>query len=154
MNSTETNADREKAENEVRKPLDPQLLFDRSRISAFDLLKTVVSLATGSVAVYFVALTKADNHELSGGQEYAAKISMLLMVFAVFAGLAAWSADARFYNIWAHSLDKEKTPGRLWNQRNLAGKIRIVCLCILVVSFFGGVVAAAWYVWLSASGKS
>ena len=140
--------DREPPENDPRKFLDPQILFDRSRSSAFDLLKTLISLATGSVAVYFITFTRAGTH-LDDGRNLAALVSMFSMLLSVFTGLIAWSADSRFYNSWAHSLDKEKVPGKFWKQKQVANRVRFFSLCLMVVFFFGGILAASIYVWLN-----
>ena len=51
-----------------RVKLDPQLLFDRSRQSAFDLLKLLVTLATAGVAGYFATLTRYLDPRLASGE--------------------------------------------------------------------------------------
>jgi hypothetical protein len=138
-------------DSDPRLPLEPQVMFDRSRQSAFDLLKTVISLATGSLAAYFVALTRSGELHLTSVQQGAASRAMVCMVAAIAIGLLAWGSDAVFYNAWAHSLQKEPKPGRWWQRRNLAGRLRITLLWLLAALFLGGVWYAGKYVWLRVS---
>jgi len=127
-------------EADDRVELDPQLLFDRSRASGFDLLKLLVTLATAAAAGYFATLTRTLDPKLKPDEREVALIALSCMVAAVFAGLLGWMFDARYYERWAQSLQKEQTKGSLWKARNTANGVRRFSIGFSVFFFVLGII--------------
>jgi len=123
-----------------RVSLEPQLLFDRSRASGFDLLRLLVTLGTAGVAGYFATLTQVLNPLLTSGERELALIALSCMVAAVFAGLLGWTFDARYYERWAQSLQKEKTKGSFWKARHTSNRIRFLGIGLSAIFFILGII--------------
>ena len=125
-------------DKDERTKVEPQVRYDRSRSSAFDLLKLLVSLATGGVGVFFAVLTQKLDPALREPERDVAVVGLVTMVLAVLAGLLGWGADARYYERWAQSLQHEASAGRLWRARRTANVARRVLLASAAVLFWSG----------------
>jgi hypothetical protein len=125
-----------------------QLLFDRSRDSAFNLLKLLVALSTAGVAGYFATLTRISDPKLTESERNVALVALSCMVASVFAGLIGWGFDARFYERWAQHEQKEETPGRLWRAREWAGDVRRYSIVASTVFFVVGVVISGVFAYI------
>ena len=127
-------------EVDKRVRLEPQLLLDRSRASGFDLLKLLVTQATAGVAGYFATLTQVLNPPLQSDEIELALIALSCMVAAVFAGLLGWTFDARYYERWAQSLQKELAKGPLWKARQTSNRIRFLGVGFSAIFFIFGII--------------
>ncbi|HEV2146006.1 MAG TPA: hypothetical protein VGR37_01170 [Longimicrobiaceae bacterium] len=128
--------------------LDLQLLYDRSRTSAFDLLKLLVTLATAGVGTYFFTLTGKLEPAITPGERTTALLALILLGAAAFAGLLAWGADARFYERWAQSLQKEDGKGLRWRSRNRANMVRRYLLGLAILLFVAGLLVSGAFAFL------
>jgi hypothetical protein len=133
-------------------PADPQRLYDRSRASGFDLLKTLVSLSTAAVGAFFLALTRRIEPPLSPNEFCFLLGALIFMVLAVFTGLIGWGADAKYYDYWANSLDNQRS-----NSANATSKaerfnaVRRFSIIAMASLFTLGMVASAVYLVLRMS---
>jgi len=133
---------------ESGRKVQPQVLRDRSRASGFDLVKLLISLATGGVATYFIALTERPVPPLSSTERNTVFISILFMVAAVLIGLIGWGLDAAFFRYWAKSLEStnEETAKEHWDKRRKYNRWRLWAMRLLAVFFLLGVVGSGCYV--------
>jgi hypothetical protein len=98
----------------------PQILHDRSRAAGLDLHRLVISLSTGTLAIYFLALTGEAKPALTLNQKVCAVVSVVCVAFAAACGIISMYADVRRYYFWASALqtsDKSK-KGMLYRQRD------------------------------------
>ena len=96
-------------------------LFTRARNSVMDLLKLAMTLATGAIATFFLALTRTGTPPLSPDERSWGLMALVLMVGSVGVGLAAWGADATFYGAWGMSLYRgENELGDFRSRRELS----------------------------------
>ena len=89
----------------------PQTLHDRSREAGTELQRLLISLATGSLAAYFLALTASDS-DLTLWQQIAALSGVLFMGISVLSGVLSWHADSRRNYFWASALQAEESKTR------------------------------------------
>ncbi len=80
---------------------DADILHERARESASEQRRALVSLSTGGVAVFVLALTAENKPALSVFQQIAVSLSLLLLSGAVLSGLLAWRFDAQRNYFWA-----------------------------------------------------
>jgi hypothetical protein len=92
-------------------PPDPQLLHNRAGDSAKETRQTIITLATGSLAVFFLALTSEIKPPLTDVQQATVLIAMVAMALAIFAGLWSAYADAQWSYHWADQVEKIKYLG-------------------------------------------
>jgi hypothetical protein len=121
---------------------DAERFFDRSRQSAFELLKLLVGLSTGAVAGYFAMLRTGS--ELSGDVRAYALAALLIFAGSTVAGLIGWVFDARFYERWGQSLVKPEESMRDWSARNTASRVRRVALGCAWLLFIAGVLLSGY----------
>lgn len=81
-----------------------QILHDRSRAVGTDLVKLVLSLSTGTLAIFFLALTGEAKPPLTLAQKTSAVASVAILGVAVFCGIISMYADTRRYYFWACAL--------------------------------------------------
>jgi hypothetical protein len=125
----------------------PQILHDRARKSAEQLHRLLVSLSTGAIAIYFLALTTKTEPALSLSQKVAVLASLLAMASAVLGGIRGWYADARRNYFWACALQATDELERrsLFEQRDRWIKKRHINIRILGISFVTGVLGSIVY---------
>ena len=134
-------------DEEPQRKVDAQLLRDRSRASGFDLLKLLISLSTGGVATYFIALTGETRPQLNEAERWVVWISLSLMVSAVLVGLLGWTLDAAFFRYWAKSIENgENGSGIYWEKRQKFNRRRLFAIRLLPVLFLLGVIGSGVYV--------
>lgn len=75
-------------------------LHQRSRESAFEYRKLLTSLATGSLALFFLALTTEVRPELTRLQVATLVGAVLCMAVSIFSGMYCWHADATRNYYW------------------------------------------------------
>ena len=130
-------------------------LYDRSRQAGVQLLTTLLSLATGAVAVLFFGLVGAEKLPVIQDEERRALLAgLVFMTAAVLCGLVGWAADALYYNYWANAVDPDGDPSVRsvrWSRRTSANAIRRWALTFLAGLFFAGVVAWSCYGWMRIS---
>lgn len=131
---------------------DPQLLYDRARNAAFELLKTLVTFSSAAVAAYFVTLTGETTPPLTCEQYQAVTGALWCMVIAVFSGVVAWGADAYFYDSWAKYL--KKNEAKFKRLKVISNHTRRIFLWILVLSFLAGLVESGMYLKQRASSST
>ena len=126
-----------------------QLLYDRSRTSAFDLLKLLVALATGGVAGYFAqklnpsicgrALDRADGPRLDGSRSVNWSFRMGSRG-AVLRTLGAKSPEG-----------KSKSKGPLWSSRRTANRARRFFFFAAVILFVLGLFISGLFAYVRSS---
>src|SRR5688572_24826617 len=86
-------------------------LHERSRDSAFEYRKLLTSLSTGSLALFFLALTTEVRPPLTEIQVATLSIAVLCMATATFSGLYCWHADATRNYFWARVEEGKQRSG-------------------------------------------
>lgn len=119
----------------------------RSRTAATDLLKTVVSLATGAIAVIFAMMTDKDTVIGPGAQACSILLAAAFFVAAVLAGLSGWLVNSQRYyqESLALAIEGGGKPGHRSNQLK---KVQLFCFFALPVFFWLGVFCAGVYILL------
>lgn len=125
----------------------------RSRTTATDLLKTVVSLSTGAIAVIFAMLTDQDTVIQPGDQALAILLAVVFFVAAVFAGLCGWLANSQRYYQESLAVAQESLPKKERNSAyerwsRLLKAVQLACFFAFPIFFWLGVVFAGWYILL------
>jgi hypothetical protein len=82
----------------------PQILQDRSRAAGMDLHRSLISLSTGTLAIYFLALTGEAKPPLTANQKICAVVSVVCVAFSAACGIVSMYADVRRYYLWASAL--------------------------------------------------
>jgi hypothetical protein len=82
----------------------PQILHDRSRAAGMELHRLLVSLSTGTLAIYFLALTGEAKPPLTPHQKLAAITSIFCVAFSAAFGILSMYADVRRFYFWASAL--------------------------------------------------
>jgi len=122
-------------------------LHQRSREAAAEHRKVLTSMATGSLAVFFVALTTKIEPSLTCMQTVTVSFALGFMATAVFLGVFTWYADAQRNFFWAKVEEgKQKSGGpefdtlsKKWRKRlYLADKF-------LIVAFLFGITSSVLY---------
>ena len=128
------------------KPPSPEKLYERSRESASELRKLLVSLSTGVVAVCFIALTADIAPPLTNIQKITLGITIVLMGLCAASGLVQWRADVKRNYYWAKALESEGNEKRdFYAERDNWLKIRRHSGQIMRSCFVVGVVLAVGY---------
>lgn len=125
----------------------PQILHDRAREGAASLHRFLLSLSTGGVAAFFIAVTTDVDPPLSGLQQILVLVALVGLAVATAAGVIAWHADALRYYHWATALqasEADKSASYRLHAGYQARKKRAVST--LLVSFTVGIVSAVAYV--------
>jgi hypothetical protein len=89
-----------------------KILHDRARSAGTEYHRLLIALATGVLAVYFLALTSRIEPALSRYERVLAVIALTLMGLAVLAGLIGWFADAMRNYYWALAIDSSERSER------------------------------------------
>ncbi len=82
----------------------PQILHDRSRTAGTELHRLLVSLSTGTLAIYFLALTGEAKPPLTTNQKVAAIASVACVAMAAMFGILSMYADVRRFYLWGSAL--------------------------------------------------
>jgi hypothetical protein len=134
----------------------PQILHDRSRSQGSELHRFLLSLSTGTLAVYFLALTGEAKPPLTFPQRRTAIAGLACVALAVASGLLGMYADARRNYFWASALQrKENRQERsfLYKRRDQWLKTERISDVILTVSFMIGIIVSLIYMVLRVLGR-
>jgi hypothetical protein len=98
----------------------PQILHDRSRAAGTELHKLLISLSTGTLAIYFLALTGEAKPPLSKDQKFLAIASVACVALAATSGILSMYADVRRFYLWGSALQAEDKTKRtaLYKERD------------------------------------
>ena len=86
-------------------------LHSRSRESAFEYRKLLTSLATGALALFFLALTAKIEPALTQLQLWLIGGAIVSMAVTVVSGLYCWNADAQRNYFWAKVEEGKQESG-------------------------------------------
>lgn len=122
-------------------------LHARSRESSFEYRKLLTSLSTGTLALFFLALTTEIKPALTDYQIYTVAAAVICMGNAVFFGLFCWHADATRNYYWARVEEgKQKSGGPEFDTLAKAWKVRLQrATIVLEVSFCVGIACSLTY---------
>jgi len=126
----------------------PQVLHDRARTAAEELHKLLLTLSTGAVGVFFIALTTKIEPSLTELQKACMLGALVLMGVAVAAGIVSWHADAQRNYFWAIALQKgeKEEKQKTFKMREMyLGRERISTK-ILITAFSLGMFLSLVYV--------
>ena len=127
----------------------PQILHDRARDSAVELHKTILSLSTGMVAVYFVALTTTTGPSLTALQQINVVIGIVVFSLSVFSGLVCSFADVRRNYCWANAIQaKNESSTRFYKLRDRWLKLKNFTWTLTLVLFSLGMAFSLAYMLL------
>lgn len=87
-----------------------QSLHDRAAASARETRGHVLAMATGSLAVFFLALTARTDPPLSAPQKSVVLGAIVAMAIAIFAGLWSAYSDAQWSYCWAKDIEGSARP--------------------------------------------
>jgi len=123
------------------------LLHERARISSSELRRWIISLSTGSLGVFFVALTSKIEPPLLSKQKNVVAVALLLMVFTAAFGLLAWYADGRRNYFWASAIqsDEGERRKRLFYKRSVWYRIMVYGECLSRILFLLGIIVIVAY---------
>ena len=126
----------------------PQVLHDRSREAGQELHKLLLSLSTGSLAVYFFALTTKVDPPLTPPQQIAVIVGMCAMALATLSGMIDLFADCRRNFFWAAALQTEDKSKRSasYKKRDKWLRAKRIAAWLLTWSFAVGIVVSLIYV--------
>ena len=133
---------------------DATKLYDRAALSAGEYRKTLTTLSSGSLGVFFLAVTTKVEPLLSAFQRKALMVAIFGMALSILLGITAWAADARWAFSSAAAIDPTKVSEaakweRQWNRWHV---VKRNCDYFLPLTFMTGVIAAVCYVWSRAQG--
>jgi hypothetical protein len=126
---------------------DANTIYARSHFAQAELLKLMVSLATGALAVFFLSVT-GDRAVPEGMQRIPALVALGSMGVAVFSGIFAWFSESRRQFFWslAKSTQDEARRKEYLGSRDRAYLRTTVAMLLLVVSFSTGIAASVAYI--------
>jgi hypothetical protein len=101
----------------------PQILHDRSRAAGLELHRLLISLSTGTLAIYFLALTGEAKPALTTYQKICAVVSVISVALSAASGIFSLYADVRRYYFWASAL---QTPDKALKQQHYRDRDRWV----------------------------
>jgi hypothetical protein len=84
-----------------------QALHDRAAESARETRGHLVSLATGSLALFFIALTGKADPPLTDAQRLVVMLAIAALGAAIFSGVWSAYADAHWSYYWAKQVEAE-----------------------------------------------
>jgi hypothetical protein len=128
----------------------PQIVHDRSRDVGRDLQKLLVSLSTGTLAIYFLALTTEAKPGLTHHQTQVSIVALALMALAVGSGLFGMYADTRRNYFWASALQKKDKNAKslLYKHRDRWLRTERIMDLTLAISFLAGITMSVIYMFL------
>lgn len=131
----------------LQNSVNPQTLYDRSRISGLEMFKLLTQLSTAAVGVFFIALSTNINPPLSHDQRQSVLCALCFMVFTLLCGVFGIAADSYFYETWARSLSGKNVDAN-WKYRERANLVRKFFTFAAMATFFLGTILAARYIYL------
>jgi len=135
----------------MRKDPEPQKLHDRAAESAKETRQAILGLASGALAVFFLALTSNKDVEppLNAFERVTILISLASMSVAVLAALWSAFADAQWSYLWARTIEQrpEDAPfqAAIVGQRDHFHRQKRIGERVVIWAFALGVLLAAAY---------
>jgi hypothetical protein len=135
----------------MRKDPDPQKLHDRSAESAKETRQAILGLASGALAVFFLALTTNKDVEppLHEIERVTVLISLACMSVAILAALWSAFADAQWSYLWARAIEQRPEDAQLQqpipNRRDSFHRQKRISERVVIWAFALGVFLAAVY---------
>lgn len=132
-----------------------QVLHDRSRESGTELHKHLLSLSTGTLAVYFLALTARTDPPLSLAQRIVVLVALVAVGIASLSAMVALYADSRRYFYWAFAVQAPTKQEKIEGYRARAKwmKVRRAAINTLGMSFASGIILSITYLFLRVLGR-
>ena len=118
-----------------------QIFHDRARDAGIELRKLIVSLSTGILAIYFLAVTREIKPPLEKSHKTILLVSIILFAICVLSGIIAWFSDGKRYYYWAKLIDSsdDAKKQKAKTIRNRWGIIRLITDIALFAAFFLGI---------------
>lgn len=138
----------------MRKDPDPQKLHDRAAESAKETRQAILGLASGALAVFFLALTSSKGVEppLNACERVTVLISLASMSVAVLAALWSAFADAQWSYLWARSIEQRPEDAQfrqaLADRRDRFHRQKSIGELVVIWAFALGILLAAVYLTL------
>ena len=128
----------------------PQILHDRARDAGLRLHSLLVSLATGGLGIYFLALTAKVDPPLTSNQKAAVVVGLTAMATALGSGILNWYADCRRNFHWASALQatQKEQKSAHYGSRDRWQRVDRLTASFLGATFLVGIVASAGYICL------
>jgi hypothetical protein len=134
----------------------PQILHDRSRSQGSELHRFVLSLSTGTLAVYFLALTVEAKPALTISQKKTAIAALASVALAVASGLLGMYADTRRNYFWASALQRKENKEErsfFYKRRDRWLSAERISDATLAVAFITGMIFSLTYMILRVLGR-
>jgi hypothetical protein len=132
---------------------EPAKLYDRASLSAKETRQAITAMSTGSLALFFLALTTKIEPLLTIPQRLAVLVALALMAIAIFAGLWSAQADARWSYGWGREVEKRRGDTVNWEEyKDYWHKHKLKGENWCFRSFAAGVFVAAVYIVLRVIG--
>jgi len=125
-----------------------QVFHDKAIESGKELRKIIVSLSTGILAIFFLALTREIKPLLQPLEKIILILSISLFSVSIFSGIIAWFIDSNRYYFMAKAKeasekkeDQEKTKYK--KKFKVFEILRVFTDIFLFIPFFSGIVVSA-----------
>jgi|GEM_PF-4710308 len=128
----------------------PQILHDRARDAGTRLHSLLVSLATGALGVFFIALTTKVDPPITSDERISVLAALGLMALSLGTGILNWKADCRRNFFWASALQvrDQAEKDRFYERRDYWLSVERQSATVQWVSFLLGVGATVVYLTL------
>jgi hypothetical protein len=118
-------------------------LFDRARNTAVELVRLVLTLATGTIAALSVEAMREPRLHLKPNEQKVICFALAALVISVALALIGVASDATVYSNWALAIrHKEGVQGRWYRTLVVARWVRKASFVIASASFVAGIFAA------------
>lgn len=136
----------------TERPEPPLTLRDRARASAEEFQRITVTISSGALAVFFIALTQKVDPPLTSLERGWVLVAIAGMALATLCAIVTWFADAH----WNAALAIAKETPDLNLRESMKGttrfwrRVEITAGYVFACSFFPGLLAVGVYTWLRA----
>ncbi len=122
-------------------------LFDRARTTAVELVRLVLTLATGTIAALSFGTLREPHQPLTSYQQQVLKFALGSLVLTVAFALVGVAADATADSNWALAIRrKENSDGHWYRRMKTWRRVRKTTFSFAVISFLAGICAAGSFV--------
>lgn len=124
------------------------VLHARARESASELRKLFVSLSSGAIAAFYLALTSRIDPVLTSAQKITVIFSIVCFGACILFGALQWQADVKRNYYWANALEEqvESLGNHHYKKRDTWLRVRRMSGVVLRTAFIFGVLGALAYV--------
>lgn len=125
-----------------------QKFHDRARESGVELRKLVISLSTGALAIYFLALTQEIKPPLTNIQQSLLVVSVCFFGLCIFCGIVSWWSDgARFFFLALNAESNQSdSPDSAFKLKRRWTIVRRLSDVLLTVAFSGGILVSIVFI--------